>query len=255
MEPVAACRESLQGSACTYMGSLLPTLHAMKIRLEELRTGGGLLQYAQPLVVALLQAYEARFGHLYEDMNVLLASALHPHYTPVVLSVLAPAGIDAIKQMLVTELKQIISSEVEVEEQPGPSGHQDVEAHLPGGGDAARRSQEVEEAIDQWVQAPSDIPISRDLFPVEHRAAWLQLFIKYNTALPSSTAMERLFSAAGGDILGAKRSSLHSSNFEQLVFLRGNIDLLTFTEEEEKIVEQEMMVEEEEKMEEEEMVE
>ena len=37
--------------------------------------------------------------------------------------------------------------------------------------------------------------------------------------------MERLFSTAG-DVLRAKRSSLDEVNFEELVFLKGNMDLL-----------------------------
>jgi hypothetical protein len=41
--------------------------------------------------------------------------------------------------------------------------------------------------------------------------------------------VERLFSS-GGDILRAKRSSLSASNFEKLVFMRGNMKLLGLKE-------------------------
>ena len=58
-------------------------------------------------------------------------------------------------------------------------------------------------------------------FPEGHREAWIKLFIRYNTALPSSAAAEQLFSTAGG-ILRPRRSSLTASNFEQLVLLKGN---------------------------------
>lgn len=54
---------------------------------------------------------------------------------------------------------------------------------------------------------------------------WIDTFIKYNTPLPSSAAVERLFSCAG-DVLRAKRSSLDEVNFEDLVFLKGNMSLL-----------------------------
>ena len=46
--------------------------------------------------------------------------------------------------------------------------------------------------------------------------------------------MERLFSSAG-DILRAKRSSLSNVNFEQLVFVRGNMHLLGYNEVQEEI--------------------
>ena len=57
----------------------------------------------------------------------------------------------------------------------------------------------------------------------------MNLLIKYNTPLPISAAVERIFSI-GGDILRAKRSALTAFNFEQLIFMKGNMDLLSFEE-------------------------
>jgi hypothetical protein len=48
-----------------------------------------------------------------------------------------------------------------------------------------------------------------------------KLFIKYNMDVPSSSAVERLFSQ-GNDILKAKRASLSDETFEMLMYLRGN---------------------------------
>ena len=50
---------------------------------------------------------------------------------------------------------------------------------------------------------------------------FIDLFIKYNTAIPSSAAVERLFSI-GKDILTAKRAKLSDANFEKLMFMKGN---------------------------------
>ena len=47
------------------------------------------------------------------------------------------------------------------------------------------------------------------------------LFIKFNTPIPSSAAVERLFST-GKDILKPKRSRLTDKHFEMLLFLRKN---------------------------------
>jgi tellurite resistance-related uncharacterized protein len=47
-----------------------------------------------------------------------------------------------------------------------------------------------------------------------------------------------MFSSAG-DILRARRSSLTAGNFEELVFMRGNMELLGFKEEEDQEMEQE----------------
>ena len=47
------------------------------------------------------------------------------------------------------------------------------------------------------------------------------LYIKFNSPIPSSAAVERLFST-GKDVLKPKRSRLTDKHFEMLLFLRKN---------------------------------
>ncbi|KAG6454202.1 hypothetical protein O3G_MSEX008572 [Manduca sexta] len=54
---------------------------------------------------------------------------------------------------------------------------------------------------------------------------FINVFIKYNTAIPSSAAVERLFST-GKDILTPKRASLSDENFNMLMFMKGNMHLM-----------------------------
>ncbi|KAG7169635.1 hypothetical protein Hamer_G013244 [Homarus americanus] len=58
----------------------------------------------------------------------------------------------------------------------------------------------------------------KDTFP---NKAMRELFIKYNTPIPSSAAVNRTFSM-GKDVLRPKRSRMSDKHFEMLVFLRGN---------------------------------
>ena len=67
-----------------------------------------------------------------------------------------------------------------------------------------------------------------DSFPSFQRQAWIEVFLKYNTSIPSSAAVEMVFSI-GSDILRPKRSSLSLENFEQFVFIRKNRKCLNRT--------------------------
>ncbi|KAG0727997.1 hypothetical protein GWK47_033436 [Chionoecetes opilio] len=60
--------------------------------------------------------------------------------------------------------------------------------------------------------------LEQAMFPSLSHATWVDVFVRYNTAIPSSAAVERLFSQ-GSDIMKAKRASLTSDNFERLVGL------------------------------------
>ena len=53
----------------------------------------------------------------------------------------------------------------------------------------------------------------------------IELFIKYNTAIPFSAAVERFFSTRK-DILRAKQSPLSDDNFNMLMFMKGNMHLM-----------------------------
>ena len=63
---------------------------------------------------------------------------------------------------------------------------------------------------------------SKSFQPTTFRSEILKdLFLKYNTPIPSSAAVERLFSTAK-DVLKPKRNRLTDKHFEMLLFLRKN---------------------------------
>jgi hypothetical protein len=87
--------------------------------------------------------------------------------------------------------------------------------------------EQLEKALEAWDKqyVPPTTPLAKHQFPLEFMSACVDLFIKYNTPVLSSAAVERLFSM-GSDILRPKRSALTANNFEKLVFLKGNLHML-----------------------------
>ena len=78
----------------------------------------------------------------------------------------------------------------------------------------------IEKRLDERVGRAND-KITKDCFSAHERDAWLQKFKRFNIAIPSSAAVERLF-AVGSDILRSKRSSMTKENFEKFVLLHEN---------------------------------
>ena len=78
----------------------------------------------------------------------------------------------------------------------------------------SRDSQEIE--VLQYFSDANHSLESLDRYPSVKK-----VFLMYNTALPSSAPVERLFSFAG-HIHSPKRSKLSDNMFENLVILKGN---------------------------------
>ena len=95
------------GEENAYIGILLPSLYIVKCRLDRERDSGN-LQHAIHLVKFLFKGLNARFNHFFTDMDALMATALHPHYTLVVLKNIAPDNVATVKEKHENELKTAI---------------------------------------------------------------------------------------------------------------------------------------------------
>ena len=179
----------------------------------------------------MLRAYRfsdffIRFGHLFDEDDLLMATATHPAQTLHAINNINETAYTTIKNRVIREMVELVESDSDQEEAGAGDKHfcYDDLYGGPGGPATAPSQHALEESIKHsainWARTREHV-VKREHFPEGHRETWIKLFIRYNTALPSSAAAERLFSTAG-NILRPKRSSLTASNFEQLVLLKGN---------------------------------
>nr|XP_023018272.1 uncharacterized protein LOC111507216 [Leptinotarsa decemlineata] len=239
MAPVANALDRIQGEAQAYLGSLLPTIAATVYKLKNIKSKG--LVNCTALANALLNGIEKRFGPLLNDEQCLLAAAFHPKFRLIWLETYDSSRVDAVKKVMEKKVEDALRQEA-------AENSKDRDSLTGGGSNASNNDDDEEEdffnSVTQSIEKPKSSNSlkckaqslvkmwldmkSKDSF---NDAAFLgeqifiNLFIKYNTAIPSSAAVERLFST-GKDILTPKRASLSDENFNMLMFMKGNMHLM-----------------------------
>ena len=247
MRPVAEGLDKIQGETTAYTGSLLPVLLVIKTNL--LKENAKNHFHADKLVDALLRGvgrntgFEARFGDIFQDEDLLMATALHPMFRMPIVKAINPAKADVIRRRIIKEVTEMTDAEESGSGGEGPSRESqddnffDVLAGLvPSEATPTRRivHTRVATELDSWSSGGRSMGVvDESLFPARYRELFVALFRRYNTAIPSSAAVERVFSL-GSDILKPKRSTLTSMNFERFVLLKGNAHLLQFETPEEE---------------------
>ena len=176
--------------------------------------------------------------HLFVDMDLLMATALHPcHKLATVRTICRRQSnetyYDVVRVKLIKEILNLVRPVESLDPVPQRgtlpgSSSTDYLLATEEGQQEESLEEKVREEVTNWSRKPlsgNPAVLSSDLFPHEFHDAWVRLFLKYNTPLPSSASVERVFSY-GSDILRPKRAALAAPNFEALVFMKGNLHLL-----------------------------
>ncbi|KAG0720125.1 hypothetical protein GWK47_006974 [Chionoecetes opilio] len=155
-----------------------------------------------------------------------MLEAIHSLFKLLVVLILNPEKVDAVISRLLFE----VTEQAVMDTSDGSSPDEDEEDDCfkalmsPGptakeGYNSTRISNKMGKELESWCSKKQrNKLLEQAMFPAPSHPAWVDVFVKYNTAIPSSAAVERLFSQ-GSDIMKAKRASLTSDNFEILVFL------------------------------------
>lgn len=232
MNPIATGLDYLQRDSDSHYGIFLPTVLAIDAKLSSIELDG--LKHCKGLWSAVVAGFKRRFkSYLELDFSeecqmAIIATVTHPEYK------LAWTGLkdswdteevkEKVKNLIISKLKAIEcnNNEVSVEKQQGKGL-----LHFFGlpANEMEQSNPPSTSIIDieylQYISHPSTSYSS-----LQNYRHINKLFFKYNTPLPSSAAVERLFSTAGM-IYSPRRTNMTDDTFEQLVMLRANKNLFT----------------------------
>ncbi|XP_062828956.1 uncharacterized protein LOC100554194 [Anolis carolinensis] len=220
MGPLAQALDILQQDNGMFMGYLLPTLYNLDRKLQSLEKEPSRYTYCLPLLKGIRKALRKRFAHIWEDKKLLLAACLHPRFKVDWLE--SAQNSHTNRCMMETLLKAEIRGTVEEagdrssEKDPEGASLEDEFFNIPPREKTPAEEDSVDEEVTRYLRSPSREVSLLHAFP-----RVMQSFLQYNTGMPSSAAIEQLFST-GSKVMTVKRHSLSDELFEQLVLLRQN---------------------------------
>lgn len=233
---VARALDILQAEKKMFYGYLAPTIETLRNNIKGEQSGGG-LRYCEPLAKALLEGISKRFDDVVSQEDAILAAVVHPRFRAEWIK----HGDESLRTRAVELLKAAVVKEIRTARETGAHEHtltslcKGKEEHIASNDDdddffsfrSARTNQGLsiktpeEEAKDE-VQKYLETKSSDSSISILHSFPHLkQVFLKVNSPLPSSAAVERLFSLSGL-LFNARRARLSDQNLEMTVLLKTN---------------------------------
>jgi hypothetical protein len=220
----------LQGEEQAYLGYLLPTVARTATLLEDFLLTRPLI-YCGPLVRALLAGIRERFGPLFEDRECQLAAGFHPRFRLVWLEKHDAGQVGRVRQAMEEAVEECLNNEALADIMPASSKSEDAFQEDPNGTSTLSQTPlenssrtghnnktKAVDIVENWLAGG---PSEKDLAEAfrDEPAVLSKLFVRYNTPLPSSDALER-FISQGKETL--HRATLLEDNLAVLMFLNCN---------------------------------
>ncbi|RXN19408.1 Tol2 transposase [Labeo rohita] len=216
MAPLAKALDILQSEKMAYAGVLVPTISILLDKMEHMKHEVN-IHHCNPLIDALINGVKQRFGYIFQDARLLIASAAHPMFRLAYI----PNGK---KADVVSNLK----AELSLLQTRYPDDHMHTDGKNPTDDDddvtgyfPSLRTKTVPNEVDSYLQSTETNLVNA----FQNLPMMKKIFLKYNTGVPASAACELLFSV-GKDIFRPKRNRLSDANFEKLLLCRVNNQLL-----------------------------
>lgn len=235
LQPLAYAIDILQGEQNTYFGSVLPTIGSLRTKFYKMKSQH--FRYLSSIVETCLTSLNVRFERYLTLTNVsrfaLVATITHPKFKlrwlPVFQNTTLDLNINDLKQIVIEAISELTPLERKIDNRfSSVSMENQFEVEFFEFGDDPIKEDnhtlnstseyEYEYELDflQYLQDPDTNIEILNKYPSVKRA-----FIKYNTVLPSSAPVERMFSYATF-IDAPRRHALSDKNFENLIILKAN---------------------------------
>lgn len=220
MKPLAVAMDFLQGETECFVGQVIPTVMGVQAKLSSMVIDSTM----KPLADALLAGLQNRFRAIFADDQYHLASMLIPEFKLNYLpenerhtkKLLLAHAVSAVVNDQITSSTTCTATSIQPQQVTGVPDDDDLFQFIKynTSTESAQRGQTIDQEIETYVNSSETRTTLILQFP-----HLLKAFLKYNAALPSGAAVERLFSCAG-QILVPRRCKVSDDMFEKFVFLR-----------------------------------
>ena len=211
MKPVAKALDILQSEKNCCLGILLPTLISLRHTVIQVKDQ---VRYATPLAKAVMDGIEKRFGSWFNDDDLILATVTMPQFR------LRWCTDDECKEkartLLKREMNRISIASVNDPAPTAQSSEDTDEEFFAFASTITVQNNSIQQEMELYLSDEA-----KQLDSVKKYPTLKETFLKYNTPIPSSAPVERLFST-GGQILTPRRCRMSDDHFEMLLLLNSN---------------------------------
>lgn len=209
MAPLAKALDVLQSDKMPYTGVLVPAISILLEKMDQMKCETN-LHHCNPLVDAIINGVKKRFGYIFQDARLLIASAAHPMFRLMYIPGEKKADVVSnLKAEVNLRQTQYPDDPTQKECEDPTDPNDEVTGYFP-----SLRITVLNE-VDCYLQsAETNLANAFQNLPMMKK-----VFLKYTTGVPASAACERLFSV-GKDIFQPKRNHLSDANFEKLLSMR-----------------------------------
>ncbi|XP_056637798.1 uncharacterized protein LOC130445919 [Diorhabda sublineata] len=220
-KPIAEAIKSLEGDKETFYGCLLPELIRIQKILHSLQMDNPI--YCGVLIETIKKSLEKRFGKFHDlkdpkAKDAILASVSYPFFK---LKWVPKGNREHIKELFLAEVRKLKNDHKDNTSQSSHKKEKNESYYMfydDSDSSLASDSANANTTIDlESLQYLKDNDVS--LQSLNKYPTVKMLFLKYNTCLPSSAPVERLFSY-GGMIMRPHRRKMSDSVFEQIILLK-----------------------------------